>query len=100
MSRNDWIALGVIVVASYFVLKAKGAGSAPLSLSVHYDPQAGWIDDTQGVQYDEQSGNLYDAWNGSVLIGTVASGLDGSVFVQPNVQAMIAAARQTAAVAG
>ena len=91
MRRNDWIALGVIAAASYLVVRAKQGGSS--ALSVHYTPNVGWVDSTQGVQYDETTGNLYDELAGSKWIGQVAAGLDASVFARPDVQAMITQAR-------
>lgn len=91
MQRSDWIALGVIAALSYVALKAKGAGGQ--SLSVHYTPNVGWIDDTQHIQYDETTGNLFDEYAGSAWIGQVAPGLDASVFGRADVQALISAAR-------
>jgi len=93
MSRNDWIALGVIAAASYLVVRAKQSGAAGTALSVHYTANVGWVDSTQSVQYDETTGNLYDELAGSKWIGQVAAGLNASVFARPDVQAMITQAR-------
>lgn len=89
MQKREWLAFLAILAGAYLLVKRKMG--APVRIEAHYDPQAGWIDDTQSIQYDDQTGNLYDELRGSVWIGQVAPGQDASVFTDPNVQAMIQA---------
>ncbi len=91
MRKGDWIALGVIAAAAYLLVKSKAGGGTSTSVDVvSGNAIVGFLDQTQKVQYDPATGNLWDV-SGQVnqLIATIQPGRDGSVFADPAVQALI-----------
>lgn len=93
MRKADWIALGVIGVAAYFLVKSKkgGTGGGTALDVVSGNAIVGFMDTTQQVQYDPATGNLWDvSGSTNVLISTITPGQGATVFADPSVQSLIA----------
>ena len=91
MRSRDTMALLIAAGVGYWLWKRQGASGAPTSLDVvSGNAVVGFLDQTQSVQYDPATGNLWDVSGPTnVLIATIAPGRNASVFADPAVQALI-----------
>lgn len=93
MKQRDWITLALFVGAAYIIFRVKVPGSGSALTIASGPATVGFIDETQQVQYDPATGNLWDVSGATnTLIATIAAGGDATIFAQPSVQALITAA--------